>query len=146
MFWTRGYQATSVQDLVDALGVQRGSLYATFGDKHDLYLRAVDLYARDNRARLEAALASGPVLPALRRMLTQPAVLTGASTSGPRRGCLVGNTTAQLTGDDEAARSVITAAFEQSLPGAARPAPVFPEPARMTSSLHADTLLRPPTA
>ena len=103
LFWSQGYEATSVQDLVDALAVQRGSLYAAFGDKRSLYLKAVSLYARENRAQLEAALQTGPVLPALRRMLTQPDTLTGALASATPRGCLIGNTTAQLAPGDEAA-------------------------------------------
>ena len=65
LFWSRGYAATSVQDLVDELGVQRGSLYAAFGDKHDLYLKAVALYDSENREQLEAVLRDSPVLPAL---------------------------------------------------------------------------------
>lgn len=111
LFWTRGYSATSVQDLVDELSVQRGSLYAAFGDKHDLYLKAVALYARENRERLEAMLADGPVLPALRRMLTEPASLTGARPA-TRRGCLIGNTTAELVPGDDEARTLVAAAFE----------------------------------
>ncbi len=74
LFWSRGYAATSVQGLVDGLGVQRGSLYAGFGDKHDLYLKAVALYARENREQLEASLRDGPVLPTLRGMLLEPSV------------------------------------------------------------------------
>ena len=111
LFWTRGYEATSVQDLVDGLGVQRGSLYATFGDKRSLYLKTVALYAHDNRARLEAALHTGPVLPVLRRMLTLPTVLTGPSTAAGR-GCLLGNTTARLEPGDETTRALVSAAFE----------------------------------
>jgi TetR/AcrR family transcriptional regulator, transcriptional repressor for nem operon len=112
VFWSRGYEATSVQDLVDALAVQRGSLYAAFGDKRSLYLKAVSLYARENRAQLEAALETGPVLSVLRRMLTQPDTLTGASASAGRRGCLVGNTTAALVPGDEAAHALVAAAYE----------------------------------
>jgi TetR/AcrR family transcriptional repressor of nem operon len=44
LFRRQGYEATSVQDLVDAMGIHRGSLYDTFGDKHDLYLAALDRY------------------------------------------------------------------------------------------------------
>jgi TetR/AcrR family transcriptional repressor of nem operon len=113
LFWSRGYAATSVQDLVDELGVQRGSLYAAFGDKHDLYLKSVALYARENREQLEAILRDGPVLPALRRMLLEPSALTGAPEHpGGRRGCLVGNTTAELVPGDDAARALAAAAYD----------------------------------
>jgi TetR/AcrR family transcriptional repressor of nem operon len=50
LFWTKGYEATSIQDLVDATGVQRQSLYDTFGDKRELYLRALARYAQDGEA------------------------------------------------------------------------------------------------
>ena len=39
--WRKGYAATSMQDLVAAMGIQKASLYATFGDKHQLYLTAL---------------------------------------------------------------------------------------------------------
>lgn len=117
LFWTRGYANTSIQDLVDELSVQRGSLYAAFGDKHSLYLRAVDLYAREMRERLERALATGPVLPTLRRMLLEPAALTGAhpQQQGHRRGCLLGNTAAQLQPDDESTTNLVAAAYDAVL-------------------------------
>jgi len=43
-FWERGYAATSMADLVAATGINRSSIYATFGDKHGLFLRALDRY------------------------------------------------------------------------------------------------------
>src|SRR5882762_5197437 len=44
VFWSRGYKATSIQDLVKHMGINRQSLYDTFGDKHALYLLALDRY------------------------------------------------------------------------------------------------------
>lgn len=44
VFWRRGYEATSMNELVDALGIGRQSLYDTFGDKHSLFLAALDRY------------------------------------------------------------------------------------------------------
>ena len=113
LFWARGYRATSVQALVDGLLLQRGSLYGAFGDKRVLYLKAVALYAAENRQRLEAALdAADEVLPVLRRILAAPAVLTQPDGRPPTRGCLVGNTTAELVPDDQDARSLVSAAFD----------------------------------
>jgi TetR/AcrR family transcriptional regulator, transcriptional repressor for nem operon len=109
VFWSRGYAGTSIQDLVDGLGLQRGSLYAAFGDKHSLYLKAVELYARHNRDQLTTMLASGPVLPALREMLLDPGTVTGAAGG---RGCLMGNTTAELAPGDEQASLLAQASGE----------------------------------
>ena len=43
-FWSRGCEATSIDDLVQATGIGRGSLYGTFGDKRQLFLAALDHY------------------------------------------------------------------------------------------------------
>ena len=43
-FWSRGYEATSVRDLADAMGISGPSLYNTFGDKRTLYRQALDHY------------------------------------------------------------------------------------------------------
>jgi len=44
VFWSRGYHATALPDLLRATKLSRGSLYAAFGDKHSLFLRALDRY------------------------------------------------------------------------------------------------------
>src|SRR5437868_5714416 len=44
LFWLKGYNGTSMQDLVDGLGISRSSLYDTYGDKHSLYLKALESY------------------------------------------------------------------------------------------------------
>jgi TetR/AcrR family transcriptional regulator, transcriptional repressor for nem operon len=54
VFWRLGYNATSVQDLVDAMKIERGSLYRTFGDKQALFCRAVEHYSGYQAARLPA--------------------------------------------------------------------------------------------
>lgn len=45
LFWTKGYEETSMRELEEGLGVGRQSLYSTFGDKHELFLAALDRYA-----------------------------------------------------------------------------------------------------
>jgi TetR/AcrR family transcriptional repressor of nem operon len=55
VFWARGYDATSVEDLVEATGVGRASLYAAFQDKEHLFRRVMDRYlARDTQQMAEA--------------------------------------------------------------------------------------------
>src|SRR6266567_3686326 len=44
VFWSRGYEAASIQELIKHMGINRQSLYDTFGDKHALYLQALDRY------------------------------------------------------------------------------------------------------
>lgn len=44
LFWQQGYEATSIQNLVDKMGINRSSLYDTFGDKQQLFLVAMDRY------------------------------------------------------------------------------------------------------
>jgi TetR/AcrR family transcriptional repressor of nem operon len=108
LFWSRGYGATSVQDLVDALALERGSLYGAFGDKRNFYLAAVQLYWDTYERQLVAALESGPVLPALREVLATPArTQEHTSDAGGPQGCMIGNTTAELVPQDAEAHDIV---------------------------------------
>ena len=70
LFWERGYHATSIQDLVDRLGVNRQSLYDTFGGKDQLFLSALERYREiqtystgmKQRIRLAQALIHAPAI------------------------------------------------------------------------------------
>ena len=46
VFWTKGYDGTSMNDLLHAMGIQKGSFYDTFGSKHEIYLQAMDQYSK----------------------------------------------------------------------------------------------------
>jgi TetR/AcrR family transcriptional regulator, transcriptional repressor for nem operon len=93
VFWERGYEATSIQDLVDALGVNRASLYSTFGDKAQLFDAALALYCTQSQRSLGAYLAPpnqgreavAAYFAATIERLTQP---------GMPQGCLLLNTAA----------------------------------------------------
>lgn len=107
LFWERGYEATSMADLVEHLGVGRASLYATFGSKHDLYLKALDRYDELVGPRLLAELSQpGPALPAVRAVLRRFALEAVGEQRG--RGCFVVNVAAELASHDgESARRVL---------------------------------------
>src|ERR1700743_2734758 len=70
LFWERGAEATTMADLVSPLGIARASIYATFGDKHSLYVRALDRYVQARDPGLVEMLSQpGPVLPAVRALV-----------------------------------------------------------------------------
>ncbi|MCO5974791.1 TetR/AcrR family transcriptional regulator [Actinoallomurus soli] len=111
LFWSRGFGATSVQDLVEALALERGSLYGAFGDKRSFYLAAVRLYWETYERQLVTALEAGPVLPALREVLANPArAQEYASDVGVPQGCMIGNATAELVPQDAEAREIVARA------------------------------------
>jgi TetR/AcrR family transcriptional repressor of nem operon len=66
LFWSRGYTATSIRDLVPVLGLRSGSLYGAFGGKRSLFLRALRRYAAEGDAALDRWPPDSPVLPQLR--------------------------------------------------------------------------------
>src|ERR1700751_5015917 len=60
LFWYKGYNGTSMQDLVDGLGISRSSLYDTFGDKHSLFVKSLDSYQKHVSAKMEAIVDKAP--------------------------------------------------------------------------------------
>jgi TetR/AcrR family transcriptional repressor of nem operon len=70
LFWQKGYNGTSMQDLVDTLGISRSSLYDTFGDKHRLYLKALQSYKQTEAAKRDQILnGSIPAKVAIRQLM-----------------------------------------------------------------------------
>jgi len=96
-FWARGYEATSIQHLVESMGINRQSLYDTFGDKHALYLLTLDRY-RDVESRkvFELLEAPGSVKKAIRQLFS--GLIDCALESKQRRGCFMGNAISELSG------------------------------------------------
>ncbi len=100
IFWRQGYKATSVQNLVEATGVQRGSLYAAFGSKAGLFDAAMDRYMAEYSAPRMLENEDRPIREALAELLR--ALVDSAVTDQSRRGCFVTNTAVELTSHDSA--------------------------------------------
>jgi len=97
VFWSRGYEAASINDLVKHMGINRQSLYDTFGDKHALYLQALDRYREvEGRKMFELLEQPGSIKKALRQLFQ--GVVEGAFCDGQRRGCFMGNAMSELAG------------------------------------------------
>ncbi|WP_329209457.1 TetR/AcrR family transcriptional regulator [Streptomyces sp. NBC_00683] len=112
LFWRRGYEATSIADLVEHLGIGRASIYATFGNKHELYLKAVDRYSEERDPLLLTELSQpGPALPAVRATVRRFAS-EAASPEDRLNGCLITNTAAELAPHDPAAARRVEVSWE----------------------------------
>jgi TetR/AcrR family transcriptional repressor of nem operon len=95
VFWHKGYEATSMEDLLTAMDLNRGSLYDTFGDKRQLFLKVIDRYCTTYVGSKFSLLDQpGPALPSLRRFIS--GMIEGALADPQRRGCLIANTVMEL--------------------------------------------------
>jgi TetR/AcrR family transcriptional repressor of nem operon len=101
LFWQKGYEDTSMADLVAATGVSRYGFYTEFGDKHDLFLKCVDHYAR---TAIEMVLSPmervDASLPEIRAYFDQ--LMQAVQGGQPPMGCLIGNTAMMGAAWDEA--------------------------------------------
>ena len=85
VFWTKGYEAASLTDLTEAMGIARPSLYAAFGNKEALFKQALDVYERDKLAYVDSALQASSAKGVASRMLYGA---VEAMTDGDCRGCM----------------------------------------------------------
>src|SRR5271157_398552 len=99
-FWQRGYEATSVRDLADKMGISAPSLYNTYGDKHALFVQALEHYldhsARALIKRLENSL---PPKQAIRRFIEE-IIIERSVNDRERRGCFLINSALEVAPHD----------------------------------------------
>ena len=109
-FWKSGYAATSLDDIMTSTGLGKGSLYGTYGSKHDMYLMAFTDYcawvAKDYQERLQGP-DDGAIV-RLRKLIQASAKCTPV----PRRGCMLAKGTAEVAGLFSDVDLVIERAFK----------------------------------
>jgi TetR/AcrR family transcriptional regulator, transcriptional repressor for nem operon len=114
VFWRVGYEATSMQQLVDGMGISRQSLYDTFGDKHHLYIEALEHYRRSVvKTFLEPLQSSKPLHKRLELMFEQ--LVEESVTDKHRKGCLIVNATLERANHDDAVLGLIEDNFNTSV-------------------------------
>jgi AcrR family transcriptional regulator len=120
VFWQQGYEATSTDDLIRAIGIGRQSMYDTFGDKRQLYLEALRLYETNTGAALFKRLyeAPSPFVAVCDYILC----IADGTSADRARGCFFVNATTELAPSDADVAAVIRtssikceAAFERIL-------------------------------
>lgn len=107
VFWTMGYERTSLDDLMGGMGVARQSLYDTYGDKRALYLKALERYRDKRQAALREALAGErPVKKVVARLFDD---LIDESRKQHERGCLLLNANIEMAGHDADVAALVRA-------------------------------------
>jgi TetR/AcrR family transcriptional repressor of nem operon len=97
-FWSQGYEATSMSDLLQCTGLSKSSLYESFGSKRSLFERCLERYREDRVALMTERLdASASGIDFIRQMLESAAAESGSPSA---RGCLVMNTATEFAQKD----------------------------------------------
>jgi TetR/AcrR family transcriptional regulator, transcriptional repressor for nem operon len=117
LFQLKGYEATSMQDLIDGLGISRSSLYDTFGDKHQLYLQTLQTYCQQNAFALaETAKTALDPLGFIKTIFES--VINDSKLDKYKKGCYVVNSMVEFGLADVSVTNIIApsnAIFEKTL-------------------------------
>jgi TetR/AcrR family transcriptional regulator, transcriptional repressor for nem operon len=110
-FWSRGYAATSIDDLTSATGLGKGSLYGAFGDKHGLFLRALDDYIGTSLDSVRSQLRD-PKYSAYDRLTRHiRAQAKAIAADKVHRGCMMAKSAAELSATDHAVERAVENAY-----------------------------------
>ncbi|CAM3545322.1 TetR/AcrR family transcriptional regulator [Paenibacillus lupini] len=108
LFWEKGYEKTSLQDLVTHMGIHRRSLYDTFGDKHSLFVKTLELYDKHKTATIKAEVTRGRSAKQAIRFIFD--LLIEVNDDRPL-GCLFVNSATELALRDPEVREITNESF-----------------------------------
>jgi TetR/AcrR family transcriptional repressor of nem operon len=112
LFWKQGYEGTSIEDLVQCMGLGRGSLYDTFGDKHALYLAALSRYLAKYQGQVaEFQQQTGSLSEILEHFFQ--AVIEDLLSDPARRGCFLVNATIEMAPHDPEVNKIVQSALQE---------------------------------
>jgi TetR/AcrR family transcriptional repressor of nem operon len=98
VFWSKGYESTSLVDLLNATKLSKSSLYATFGGKRDLFLAAFDKYRKNREQEISQALDRGSGREGIEHFFYM--IIEGARTSDFSNGCMSINQAVEMAPHD----------------------------------------------
>lgn len=111
VFWSKGYEAASLADILAATGLSKSSLYATFGDKRALFLAAFDAYRTERMARLDQALNDGrPACQSIEAFFRDGVAHAGDPEH--RYGCMTANEAVELAPHDGKVQQLVAEDFQ----------------------------------
>ena len=110
-FWSGGYEGTPMTELLDCMGIQKGSFYATYGSKHQVLVDALETYAQERFCKFNALLDEPSPRAALENHLR--AIADDARGSRRNLGCFVVNMAIEQAPKDDVIRSFVLKTFER---------------------------------
>lgn len=111
LFWTQGYEKTSMQDLVTHMGIHRRSMYDTFGDKHALFMKALERYDEIIETSINLQVKQLDSVKKAIRHLFEMAILKNEKEP---IGCLTVNTAVELSLHDEEVAEKVVKSFSKT--------------------------------
>ncbi len=106
LFWSRGYNTTSMEDLVVGLGISRSSLYDTYTDKHTLFIKALENYQLTSTAKIQEMVNHpGPAKETVRKLIDM--VTDGLLSGRQRKGCFLVNAGVEVGPHDKEVNSLV---------------------------------------
>lgn len=112
-FWSKGYEATSMADLTEAMGLKKGSIYTAFGDKHSLFIDALTKYTDTTYAHFKTIFAEAKTPYEGMRMFLTDALVDYASGGKERKGCFATNTLVELGPHDSEVNNILKRQYER---------------------------------
>lgn len=99
LFWENGYEATSMEDLLACMGLNKGSLYHVFGSKRELFLKTLEFFGKKSQEDIERKIqaAENPIV-GIKNFFFE---LASSNRGLHEKGCFMGNTIAELSGIDK---------------------------------------------
>ncbi len=111
-FWAKGYSRASLQDLTESMGINRPSLYATFGSKHDLFLEVIDRYSLTLGCQPFKALQGEPDIKKAVAAFFEASIRAATLKDRPR-GCLIVSVAVEVAEKDEQVRTKLSGIFAE---------------------------------
>ncbi len=113
-FWDNGYEGTSLEDLVEAMGLKKGSIYKAFGDKHALFMAALERYLNGYFAMMSEIVAKSDSALAAVSSLFEYMNNMATKCSDVRHGCLAMNTMVELAAHDEQVEAFMVEGYKRT--------------------------------
>ncbi|MGF7146697.1 AcrR family transcriptional regulator [Sphingomonas zeicaulis] len=150
IFWRHGYAGASIGTLLEAMGISRATLYASFGDKEDLFRKVMDLYEREKTAYMLDALEQ-PTARGVARHLLDGTIALQTNTADPKGSMGIVHSLSHAPGDEAIRefvmqrgqywRDALIARYEQAARDGDFPASIAPRDLALTLKATTDGLL-----